>query len=79
MVLMIMDLMMNSLLQRLHILPRTLETFSGIIIEGQKVETMLNLRTSRKMNQQKSIMLKNKNKKANQSSRNSLGQQCFGC
>ena len=35
--------MINSLLQRLHILPRTLETFLGITIEGQEVETMLNL------------------------------------
>ena len=35
--------MMNSLLQRLHILPRTFETFLGITTEGQKVKTMLNL------------------------------------
>jgi len=38
-----MDLMMNSLLQRLLILPRTLEIFLGTIIEGQEVKTMLNL------------------------------------
>ena len=60
--LMIMDLMIDSLLQRLHILPRILETFSGITIEGQEVETMLNLKTLRKMNQLKSILLKNQKK-----------------
>ena len=53
MMLMIMDLMMNSLLQRLPILPRTLEIFSEITIEGQDVKTMLNLRTLRQMNQLK--------------------------
>ena len=41
--LMVMDLMMNSLLQRLHILPRTLETFLGTTTKGQEVKTMLNL------------------------------------
>ena len=46
-------------LQKLHILPRALETFSRITIEEQEVETMLNLRTLRKMNQLKSIILKN--------------------
>ena len=51
------------LLQRLHILSRTLETFSRITIEGQEVETMLNLKTLRKMNQLKSIMLINQKKK----------------
>ena len=43
MMLMRMDLMMNSLLQRLHTLPRTLEIFLGIITKGQEVKTMLNL------------------------------------
>ena len=38
-----MDLMMNSLLQRLFSLPKTLETFLGTITEGQKVKIMLNL------------------------------------
>ena len=47
------DFMMNSLLQKLHILPRTLETFLGITTERQEVETMLNLRILRKMNQLK--------------------------
>ena len=43
MMLMGMDLMMNSMLQRLHILPRTLEIFLGTITEGQEIKTMLNL------------------------------------
>ena len=47
-----MDLMMNSLLQRLLILPRTLETFLGITTEGQKVKTMLNLEILAGMNPQ---------------------------
>ena len=34
--------MMSSLLQRLLTLPRTLETFPGIIIERQEVRTLLN-------------------------------------
>ena len=45
----IMDLMMNSLLQKLHILPRTLETFLGTTTEGQEVKTMLNLEILRGM------------------------------
>ena len=36
-------LMMSFLLQRLLTLPRTLETFSGIIIERQEVRILLNL------------------------------------
>ena len=43
MMLRFVDLMMSSLLQRLLSLPRTLETFSGIIIEKQEVRTLLNL------------------------------------
>ena len=44
-------------------LAKILETFSGITIEGQEVETMLNLRTLRKTKQIKSIMLINQKKK----------------
>ena len=36
-------LMMSSLLHRLPILPRTLENFSGIAIERQEAQTLLNL------------------------------------
>ena len=43
------DLMMNSLLQRLHILLKTLETFLGTTTEGQEVKTMLNLEILRGM------------------------------
>ena len=43
MMLMEMDLMMNSLLQRLRILSKTLDIFLGTITEGQEVKTMLNL------------------------------------
>ena len=43
MILRLVDLMMSSLLQRLLTLPRTLEIFSGIIIERQEVRTLLNL------------------------------------
>ena len=43
MMLMEMDLMMNSLLQRLLTLLRTLEIFLGTITEGQEVKTILNL------------------------------------
>ena len=49
----------KSLLQRLLILPRTLETFWGTIIEGQEIEIMLALRVWRKMKQPKIIFLKN--------------------
>ena len=63
MMLIIMDLMMKSLLQRLPILSRTLETFVEITIEGQIVKIMLNLRTLRKMNQLKPIVMKNQKKK----------------
>ena len=38
-----MDLMMNSLPQRLLILPRTLEIFLRTITEGQEIKIMLNL------------------------------------
>ena len=38
-----MDLMMNSLPQRLLILPRTLEIFLRTITEGQEIKTILNL------------------------------------
>ena len=44
-------------------LAKILETFLGITTKGQEVETMLNLRILRKMNQLKSIMLKNQKKK----------------
>ena len=44
-------------------LAKILETFSGITIKGQEVETMLNLRTLRKTKQIKSIMLINQKKK----------------
>ena len=44
-------------------LAKILETFLGITIEGQEVETMLNLRTLRKTKQIKSIMLINQKKK----------------
>ena len=43
MMLMWMDLMMSSLLQRLPTLPRTLKTFLGTITEGQEAKKMLNL------------------------------------
>ena len=43
MMLMRVDLMMSSLLQRLLILPRNLEIFLGTITEGQEVRTLLNL------------------------------------
>ena len=42
-------LMMSFLLQRLLTLPRTLETFSGIIIERQEVRILLNLEILRRM------------------------------
>ena len=45
MMLRLVDLMMSSLLQRLLTLPRTLETFLGIVTEGQEVRTLLNLET----------------------------------
>ena len=60
---MVMDLMMNSLLQRLHILPRTLETFLGTTTEGQEVKTTLNLETLKGMNQLKLITWRNKKKR----------------
>ena len=60
---MVMDLMMNSLLQRLHILPRTLETFLGTTTEGQEVKTTLNLETLKGMNQLKLIIWRNKKKR----------------
>ena len=44
-------------------LAKILVTFLGITIEGQEVETMLNLRTLRKTKQLKSIMLINQKKK----------------
>ena len=50
MMLMGMDFMMNTLLQRLHILPRTFEICLGTITEGKKVKTMLNLEILRGMN-----------------------------
>ena len=50
MMLMEMDLMMNSLLQRLRILSKTLDIFLGTITEGQEVKTMLNLGILRGMN-----------------------------
>ena len=40
----------DDLLQRLHILSRTLETFLGTTTEGQEVKTMLNLGILREMN-----------------------------
>ena len=43
MMLKVVDLMMSSLLQRLPILLRTLETFSKIAIERQEAQTLLNL------------------------------------
>ena len=62
----------------MHILPRTLEIFLEIIIEGQEVKTMLNLEILREMNHLRLIILRNQ-KRVGQTSSNSLGQQCFGC
>ena len=50
MMLRLVDLIMSSLLQRLLTLPRTLETFSGIIIERQEVRTLLNLEILGRLN-----------------------------
>ena len=63
MILIGMDLMMNSLLQRLHILPKTLENFLGTTIEEQEVKTMLNLGILRGMNQVKLTILINQKRK----------------
>ena len=49
MMLRLVDLMISSLLRRLLTLPRTLETFSGIIIERQEVRTLLNLKILERM------------------------------
>ena len=58
---------MSSLLQRLHILPRTLETFLGTITERQEVKiTKVNNNEKPK-------------EKVGQTSNDSMGQQCFGC
>ena len=57
------DLMMNSHLLRLLILPRILEIFWEIIIEGQETETMLTLRMWRRMTLSKITILKNQKKK----------------
>ena len=57
------DLMMNSHLLRLLILPRILEIFWELIIEGQEIETMLTLRMWRRMTLPKITILKNQKKK----------------
>ena len=72
--LMIVDLMMNSHLLRLLILPRTLEIFWELIIEGQEIETMLILRMWRRMIQLKITIFEKSKDKVVQSSNNSLGQ-----
>ena len=78
MMLMVMDLMMNSLLQRLHILPRTLETFLGTTTEWQGK----NNAKPRNFKRNELTKLNNTDKskeKVGQTSNNSMGQQCFGC
>ena len=60
-------------------LPKTLETFSGIIIERQEVRTLLNLEI---LGRNDPTKVNNKDKlreKVGQSSNNSMGPQCFGC
>ena len=56
-------LMMSFLLQRLLTLPRTLETFSGIIIERQEVRILLNLEILRRMIPLRLIIMINLEKK----------------
>ena len=63
MMLMGIDLMINSLLQRLHTLSRTLETFLGTITEGQEVRTLINLEILGGMIPLRLITLKNLKKK----------------
>ena len=71
-----MDLMMNSLLQRLLILPRTLETFLGTTTRSKNNAEPRNF----KRNEPTKVNNTNKSKeKVGQTSNNSLGQQYFGC
>ena len=69
--LMIMDLMMNSLLQRLHILPRTLETFLGRRARGRNNAEPKNSMKNETTKFNNAEKLK---QKVGQSSSNSLGQ-----
>ena len=59
----LVDLMMNFLLQRLLTSPRILETFLGIVTEGQEVRTLLNLETLGRMIPLRLTTLKNLEKK----------------
>ena len=74
-----MDLMMNSLLQRLHILPRTFETLLGTTNRRARGKNNVEPRIF-KRNEPTKVNNTNKSKeKVGQTSNNSLGQQCFGC
>ena len=74
MMLTVMDLMMNSLLLRLHILPRTLETFlnNNIKVRGAEPRNFKRNELTKVNNTDKS------KEKICQTSNNSIGKQCFG-
>ena len=74
----VMDLMMNSLLLRLHISPRTLETFlnNNIRVRGKNNAKPRNF----KRNELTKVNNTDKSKeKICQTSNNSMGKQCFSC
>ena len=70
---------MNSLLQRLHILSRTLETFLGTTTEGQKVKKNAKPINFKRNKPTKVNNIDKSKEKIGQTSNNSLGQQYFGC
>ena len=77
--LMVMDLMMNSLLQRLHILPRTLKNFLGIITERARGKNNAKPRNFKRNESTKVNNIDKSKERVGQTSNNSMGQQSFGC
>ena len=76
---MVMDSMINSLLQRLHILPRILETFLRTITERVRGKNNAKPRNFRRNEPTKVKNTDKLKEKVGQTSNTSMGRQCFGC